>query len=174
MKALTVVPLQAGTAALIGVERGLQVLVLDRVTEGVKPDWVRDLGATYHTGKLAEACPDPDIVIECTGVADLVFDSMTNVGAAGVVCPTGVSSVGHTVDVDEGQLNRTMVLENVAVVGSVNANRGHYQSAAEALATAERSSLEGLVTRRVPLQSWPEALQRQPDDVKVVIGVNPA
>ena len=60
-------------AALIGVQRGLQVHVLDQVTEGVKPDLVRGLGATYHTGKLADACPDPDIVIECTGVADVVF-----------------------------------------------------------------------------------------------------
>ena len=65
-----------------------------------------------------------------------------------------------------------MVLENVAVVGSVNANRRHYESAADALAEADRSWLERLVTRRVPLQSWPEALQRQPDDVKVVIEVN--
>ena len=72
-------------AALIGVQRGLQVHVVDQVTEGVKPDLVRGLGASYHTGKLAEACPDPDIVMECTGVAEIVFDATSNVGAAGVV-----------------------------------------------------------------------------------------
>ena len=71
-----------------------------------------------------------------------------------------------------GQLNRSMVLDNVAVVGSVNANRRHYELAAEAPAAAERSWLERVVTRRVPLESWPEALQRQPDDVKVVIEVD--
>jgi glucose 1-dehydrogenase len=60
----------------------------------------------------------------------------------------------------------------VAVVGSVNANRRHYELAAEAPAAAERSRLERVVTRRVPLESWPEALQRQPDDVKVVIEVD--
>jgi threonine dehydrogenase-like Zn-dependent dehydrogenase len=161
-------------AAMIGVQRGLQVHVLDQVTDGLKPSLVRDLGATYHTGKLADAFPDPDIVIECTGVAELVFDAMTNVGAGGVVCLTGVSSGGHTIDVDEGMLNRSMVLENVAVVGSVNANRRHYEEAAAALASAERSWLERLVTRRVPLERWHEALQRQPDDVKVVVEVNPA
>ncbi len=159
-------------AALMGVQRGLEVHVLDRVTEGLKPDLVRDLGATYHTGTLAEACPDPDVVIECTGVPTVVFDSMTNVGAGGVVCLTGVSSGGHTLNVDEGELNRQMVLENVAVVGSVNANRRHYEAAADALARADHAWLERLLTRRVALESWPEALDRQPDDVKVVIEVN--
>ena len=87
-------------------------------------------------------------------------------------CLTGVSSGGHTIDVDEGMLNRSMVLENVAVVGSVNANRRHYEAAAEALAKADRSWLERLVTRRVPLEQWRDALTRKPDDVKVVIEVN--
>jgi threonine dehydrogenase-like Zn-dependent dehydrogenase len=159
-------------AALIGVQRGLEVHVLDQVTSGVKPDLVRDLGATYHTGKVADAVEAPDIIIECTGVPVLVFDAMSNVGTDGVVVLTGVSSGGHTIDVDEGMLNRTMVLENVAVVGSVNANRRHYEAAAEALAKADRSWLERVVTRRVPLEQWAEALDRQPNDVKVVIEVN--
>ncbi|HXP33581.1 MAG TPA: glucose 1-dehydrogenase [Acidimicrobiales bacterium] len=159
-------------AALIGIQRGLEVHVLDQVTEGVKPDLVRDLGASYHTGKVADACQDPDVVIECTGVPALVFDAMTNVGTGGVVCLTGVSSGGHVIDVDEGLLNRSMVLENVAVVGSVNANRRHYEAAADALAKADRTWLERLVTRRVPLDRWEDALRRQPDDVKVVIEVN--
>jgi threonine dehydrogenase-like Zn-dependent dehydrogenase len=159
-------------AALIGVQRGLDVHVLDQVTTGVKPDLVRDLGATYHTGKVADAVSSPDIIIECTGVPVLVFDAMSNVGPGGVVVLTGVSSGGHTIDVDEGMLNRSMVLENVAVVGSVNANRRHYEAAAEALAKADRSWLERLVTRCVPLEQWRDALTRQPDDVKVVIEVN--
>jgi threonine dehydrogenase-like Zn-dependent dehydrogenase len=161
-------------AALLGVQRGLQVHVLDRVTEGLKPDLVQAVGATYHTGTIADAFPDPDVIIECTGVPSLVFDAMSHVGPGGVVCLTGVSSGGHTIDVDEGLLNRTMVLENVAVVGSVNANRRHYEAAADALAKADRAWLERLVTRRVPLEKWQDALARQDDDVKVVIEVNPS
>ena len=159
-------------AALIGVQRGLDVHVLDQVTTGVKPDLVRDLGATYHTGNLSDAVPSPDVIIEATGVPSLVFDAMSNVGPGGVVVLTGVSSGGHTIAVDEGMLNRSMVLENVAVVGSVNANRRHYEAAAEALAAADNSWLERLVTRRVPLEQWRDALTRAPDDVKVVIEVN--
>jgi hypothetical protein len=76
--------------------------------------------------------------------------------------------------VDEGALNRSMVLENVAVVGSVNANRRHYEAAAAALAQADRSWLERVVSRRVPLLQWQDALTRQPDDVKVIVEVAPA
>ena len=36
-------------AALLGVQRGLEVHVFDRVTDGPKPGLVRDLGAIYHT-----------------------------------------------------------------------------------------------------------------------------
>jgi threonine dehydrogenase-like Zn-dependent dehydrogenase len=159
-------------AALIGVQRGLDVHVLDQMTTGVKPDLVHDLGATYHSGKVAESVAGPDIIIECTGVPGVVFDSMSSVGTGGVVVLTGVSSGGHLIDVDEGMLNRSMVLENVAVVGSVNANRRHYEAAAKALAEANKPWLERLVTRRVPLEQWQQALDRQPDDVKVVIEVN--
>ena len=162
-------------AALIGIQRGLDVHVIDQMTSGVKPDLVHDLGATYHTGAMADACPGgPDVIIECTGVASLVFDAMSHVGNGGVVCLTGVSSGGHVIEVDEGALNRTMVLDNVAVVGSVNANRRHYEAAAQALAAADRAWLARLVSRRVPLAQWKDALARQPDDVKVVIEVNPA
>jgi threonine dehydrogenase-like Zn-dependent dehydrogenase len=160
-------------AALIGVQRGLDVHVIDQMSTGLKPDLVRALGATYHTGTIVDACPNPDVIIECTGVSALVLDAMSHIGTGGVVCLTGVSSGGHTIEVDEGALNRTMVLENVAVVGSVNANRRHYEAAADALARADRSWLARLVSRRVPLAQWQEALQRQPDDVKVVITVNP-
>ena len=107
------------------------------------------------------------------GVLAFVLDAMTHVGAGGVVCLTGVSSGGHLVQVDEGALNRTMVLENEAVVGSVNANRRHYEAAAAALAQADRTWLARLVNRRVPLEQWKDALNRNPDDVKVIIEVNP-
>ena len=158
-------------AALIGVQRGLAVHVIDQMTDGVKPDLVRSLGAIYHTGKIAEACPAPDVIIECTGVSSLVLDAMEHVGPGGVVCLTGVSSGGRRVRVDEGALNRTMVLANECVVGSVNANRRHYEAAAQALAAADRGWLDRVVSRRVPLASWSQALERRPDDVKVVVEV---
>jgi threonine dehydrogenase-like Zn-dependent dehydrogenase len=156
-------------AALIGVQKGLDVHVLDQVTSGPKPQLVAALGATYHTGSVKDTGDAPDVVIECTGVGGLVFDAMEHVGPGGVVCLTGVSSGGRSLDVDAGMLNRSMVLENESVVGSVNANRRHYQAGAEALAAADRNWLDRVVSRRVPIDDWHAALERRPDDVKVVI-----
>src|SRR5579875_386701 len=158
-------------AALLGVQRGLEVHVIDQMVQGVKPELVRALGAEYHTGVISEARKTPDVIIECTGVGSLVFDAMEHIGPGGVVCLTGVSSGGRTLGIDAGDLNRSMVLENEVVVGSVNANRRHYEAAADALAKADRSWLERLISRRVPLQRWADALDRSPDDVKVVVEV---
>ncbi|MDX3866518.1 glucose 1-dehydrogenase [Streptomyces scabiei] len=158
-------------AALLGTQRGLEVHVLDRVTEGPKPALVRDLGAAFHAEGIEQVISAvcPDVVIEATGASQLVFASLTGTAAYGVVCLTGVSPAGRRVSVDAGAINREIVLENDAVVGSVNANLRHYRQAADALAKADRSWLERLITRRVPLERAMEAFTPQPDDVKVVI-----
>ena len=156
-------------AALLGRQRGLEVHVLDQVTEGLKPELVAAIGATYHHGSVADTGCQPDIAIECTGVAPLIFDVMDHAGANGIVCLTGVSSGGRDISVDVGMLNRRMVLENDVVFGSVNANRRHYEAGAAALADADRDWLSRLITRSVPLDSWQEAYKRQPGDVKVVL-----
>ena len=158
-------------AAMLGVQRGLDVHVLDRVTEGPKPDLVSDLGATYHHGDIAAAvgAAGPDIVIEATGVGSLVFDAMQTTARYGIVCLTGVSPKGRSLSVDAGSINREIVLENDAVIGSVNANLTHYRAAAAALAQADLDWLARLVSRRVPLSSYQDAFQPHEDDVKVVI-----
>ncbi|QQQ73586.1 glucose 1-dehydrogenase [Saccharothrix sp. 6-C] len=158
-------------AAMIGVQQGLDVHVLDRVEDGPKPLLARQLGATYHHGDVDEVASGlrPDVVIEATGVGSVVLSAVRNTAAFGVVCLTGISSGGHTVDVDVATTNRAMVLENDVVVGSVNANPRHYRQAADALAKADPAWLEGLISRRVPLERFAEAFTARPDDVKVVI-----
>ncbi|HZB32676.1 MAG TPA: glucose 1-dehydrogenase [Streptosporangiaceae bacterium] len=158
-------------AALLGAQRGLEIHVLDRVETGVKPRLVRDLGAVYHTEGVAEVASKapPDIVIEATGVDRLVLEAMEHNAAAGIVCLTGVSTAGRTIGVDAGAVNREIVLQNDVIFGSVNANHRHYELAAAALATADRSWLRRLVTRRLPLERAAEAFEPGDDDVKVVI-----
>ena len=159
-------------AALIGVQKGLAVHVFDQMTDGLKPDLVREIGATYHTGPIEQSVTDPDVIIECTGVASLVFDAIEHIGSGGVVCLTGVSSIGRELSIDAGMVNRSMVLANEGIVGSVNANRRHYEDAATALATANVEWLSKLVTRKVPIDDFAQAFERQPDDVKVVIQIS--
>jgi threonine dehydrogenase-like Zn-dependent dehydrogenase len=73
------------------------------------------------------------------------------------------------IEFDAGLFNRTMVLENQAVFGSVNANRRHYEAAARALAKAERDLLGRMISRRVALDHWQEALEYRCGDIKVVL-----
>jgi threonine dehydrogenase-like Zn-dependent dehydrogenase len=157
-------------AALIGVQKGLDVHVFDRVAGGLKPQLVRDLGATYHSGDFGGlASLAPDVIIECTGAPAVIAEVMTRSAASGVICLAGVSSGGYKINLDIGSINRGLVLENDAIFGSVNANRRHYEAAAAALAKADRAWLQRLITRRVPLSDWSTAVHRQRDDVKVIL-----
>jgi threonine dehydrogenase-like Zn-dependent dehydrogenase len=158
-------------AALLGVQRGLDVHVLDLATDGPKPAAVMALGAQYHCAGIdaAIARAEPDIVVEATGASRLVFDAIAGTRSYGIVCLTGVSPVGRTISVDAGAFNREMVLENDAVVGSVNANVRHYTGAAEALAKADVEWLDRLITRRVRLDRARDAFRGEPGDIKTVI-----
>jgi threonine dehydrogenase-like Zn-dependent dehydrogenase len=160
-------------AALLSRQRGLETHVLDQVTDGLKPELVAAVGATYHHGAIGDAAVDADVIIECTGVAQLVLDAMCHNAPDGIVCLTGVSSGGREFNVDTGKLNRTMVLQNDVVLGSVNANRRHYELGAEALTKADQAWLARLITRRVPLSQWRDAYTRQPGDVKTVLAFQP-
>ncbi|MDQ3734037.1 MAG: glucose 1-dehydrogenase [Actinomycetota bacterium] len=163
-------------AALLGTQRGLDVHVLDRVTDGPKPHLVQALGATYHHEPAATVAAQlrPDVVIEATGAGSVVFDAMAHTAPYGILCLTGVSPAGRKLTIDAGALNRELVLENDAVVGSVNANRRHYGQAASALAKADLEWLEQLITRRVPLTRFAQAFTAGDDDVKVVITLDDA
>jgi threonine dehydrogenase-like Zn-dependent dehydrogenase len=156
-------------AALIGAHHGAEVHVLDRATSGRKPELVEALGATYHTGAIAELGFSPDIVVECTGVAHLIRDAADAAAPGAIVCLTGIGPPAGPVADGTTTLASDAVLKNLVVFGSVNANRRHYYQAAQLLARADRSWLERLITRRVQPDAFEGALERAPDDIKVVL-----
>jgi glucose 1-dehydrogenase len=157
-------------AALLGVQRGLDVHVLDRADSGPKPELVRALGATYHTGDISDIGFEPDIVIEATGVPNLVLDALQALASGGIACLTGIGGgTGELEPVPGAPLANEIVLQNKVVVGSVNANRRHYYKAARDLARADRDWLGRLVTRRVPVEKFEDALTPQADDIKTIV-----
>jgi len=156
-------------AALIGKLQGLEVHVLDRVESGAKPDLVRALGATYHSGSVADVGFQPDVIVECTGVGQVIGDSVKAVAAGGVVCLTGVGSGGRTVGLNTADVASNVVLRNNVVVGSVNANKRHWYRAGRVLARADHAWLARLISRYEPPAAFTHALARQPDDIKVVV-----
>ena len=156
-------------AALLGMQRGLDVHVLDRVDFGLKPELVRALGASYHAGSIASVGFRPDIIIECTGAGAVVSDAIREVANGGIICLTGIGSGDRSTDAVTGDIAAEAVLKNNVVVGSVNANKRHWYKAGEALTRADRSWLSRLITRRERPENFASALQRKDDDIKVVV-----
>jgi threonine dehydrogenase-like Zn-dependent dehydrogenase len=156
-------------AALIGVQHGFEVHVLDRVTSGPKPDLVKALGATYHSTNVANVGFEPDIIIECTGVGQVIAETIRGVGSSGIICLTGVGKGGIAGGAAIADVGAGVVLNNNVIVGSVNANKRHWYRAGEELARADRKWLERLITRRERPENFRQALDRKPDDIKVVV-----
>ena len=156
-------------AALLGVQRGLEVHVLDRAESGSKPELVRALGAKYHTGRVRNVGFEPDVLIECTGVGAVVAEAIQAVASGGIVCLTGVGSDRWTARLAAAEVAAEVVLKNNVIVGSVNANKRHWYKASEALSRADRGWLSNLLTRCERPKNFARALERKPEDIKVVI-----
>ena len=159
-------------AALMGVQRGLDVHVLDRDESPPKPQLVADLGAAFHTGDVRESGLCPDLVIECTGNGELIADLLGIVAPDAVVCLAGISPGSRTVPLSTDVVNNSLVLGNSAVFGTVNAARRHYEQAADALARADRGWLDRLITRRIPMDGFADALEKKSGDVKVAVDLH--
>jgi glucose 1-dehydrogenase len=156
-------------AALGGVLNGLDVHVLDRATSGSKPDLVKGLGATYHSTTVSDLDFEPDIIIECTGAGQVISESVRKLGAGGIICLTGVGSGGVAPKAATADTAAAAVLRNNVIVGSVNANKRHWYKAGAALNRADPKWLERLITRREKPENFKQALNRKPDDIKVII-----
>ena len=156
-------------AALIGRQRGLEVHVLDRAETGRKPEIVRALGATYHTGKAKDLGFEPDIIVECTGVGEVISDSAWVIAPGGILCLTGVGSGGQTAKLATADAAAEMVLRNIVMVGTVNANKRHWYTAGEILSRADPAWLAHLITRRERPEDFLRSLRRTPDDIKVIL-----
>ncbi len=155
--------------ALLGRQLGMEVHVLARTQTGPKPELVRALGATYHSCSVADVGFAPDVIMECTGVGQVISESISVIAASGVVCLTGVGHGGARPLIATADVASSAVLKNNVVFGSVNANKRHWYKAGEALARADRSWLARLITRRERPEDFSKALERRSEDIKAVI-----
>ena len=155
-------------AALLGMQRGYEVHVLDRGRDQSKVAMIRDLGASHHAGSVDELGFAPDVIIECTGAPSVIAGVLGRTAPSGIVCLAGIGG-DHKATFDIGRFNRVAVLDNDVVFGAVNANRMHYEMAAHALMIADQDWLGRMISRRVPLPRWHEALEHRDGDIKVVV-----
>lgn len=111
---------------------------------------------------LREEAGGFDLVVEATGNAQVMADSIGMLRRSGVACLLGLDPRRRTVELDGRVLGVDTILENRVVFGSVNANRIDWLAAVESLdRTRERwpDVLPEFVGLRVPLDRFADAFR---------------
>jgi len=160
--------------------RGAEVYGLDVVDAGTtRPKWLEGIGGHYLDGrqvpadKVDDSVGAMDLILEATGIASLEFDLLDALALNGAYVLTGVPGGDRPLQVQGAQLMRKLVLGNLAMLGSVNAARGHYQRGIDDLGAASArwgTHVAALITQHYPSSRFLEPLmQHQPDSIKEVI-----
>jgi threonine dehydrogenase-like Zn-dependent dehydrogenase len=160
-------------AALLFANEGLTTVAVDRHDDttpaakllsriGVEHVNVRD-------GLTALGSRRFDLILEASGNAPLDFELLRYLGPNSVLVLTGIPPAEATAfPVAGGPLLRNVVLENQAIVGSVNANRRYFEYGIQHL-LAFRKRWGGvareLVTERLPAEQFSEALEGKGEHV---------
>lgn len=117
-----------------------------------------------------------DLVLEATGSATLNLDLASRLGPNGVLLATGIpADSAGTVPVAAGELFRRLVLQNQAIVGSVNANRRYFEAGLRHLTAFRRkwgTVAEQLVSQRRPWTEYASVLAPEKrDGIKTVLQI---
>jgi threonine dehydrogenase-like Zn-dependent dehydrogenase len=118
-----------------------------------------------------------DLIVECTGYSPLAFEAMCALANNGILVLTSVTGGDRRTEVAADKINLDFVLGNRAMVGTVNANREHFETAVRDLAMAEAQYpgwLDRLLTHRVDgLENYRDAIDAlsAPGNIKVYVEV---
>jgi threonine dehydrogenase-like Zn-dependent dehydrogenase len=121
---------------------------------------IESVGATYVSSQevpfvaLAEEIGGAQIVYEATGAPLVVFQTLEHLGPNAVVMLTGIPGDEGGIEIPAGRLMRKIVLENLAVIGTVNANAADFAAAIadlEFFQQAWPAAVRGIITGRHPL-----------------------
>ncbi len=124
--------------------RGIEVFTLARAAgPHLKSSIVVGMEATYvptsqtSLSELAKRVGKADLIIDATGSSAIAFSAMESLGHNGVLVWTSITGGKVTTTVPSDKINIEWVLGNKLLVGSVNANREHFESGIRDLALGE-------------------------------------
>jgi threonine dehydrogenase-like Zn-dependent dehydrogenase len=131
-------------ATLILRLKGLQVYTIARrrpprlpaeIVAGMEAHYV----STEETSlaDLVKKTGKPDLIIEATGSSGIAFESMEILAHNGVLVWHSITGGKERVDAPAAKINIEWVLGNKLLVGSVNANREHFESGIRDLALGD-------------------------------------
>lgn len=158
--------------------QGLDVTVVERTHKPEKEALLARIGAGYAATSVtpleavAARSERIDVVIEATGTSAVAFECLRLVGANGAVILTSVTGAKRSTLLPADLINQNLVLDNVLVLGTVNAKSDDFRQGIADLAEAEGrwpGFLGALITRRVSLADAARALSHDPSQIKTVV-----
>jgi threonine dehydrogenase-like Zn-dependent dehydrogenase len=182
------VVLGAGPVGLLGAmalaATGFEVTVYSREpAPNPKSELLAAIGARYVSAQdatpeqLAERVGNIDVVYEASGASAVSFELMRVLGTNGVFVFTGVPGRKAPISLDADLLMKRMVLNNQVLFGTVNADRGAFESAIRHLEEFDArwpKPLRALVTGRFPLSAYESLLAGPASGIKNVIEIGGA
>lgn len=165
--------------------RGMEVYTLARgVAPNLKSEIVHGLEATYVStretplAELVQKTGRPNLIVDATGSSALAFEAMQHISHNGVVVWTSITGGGKKLEVPADKINLQWVLGNKLLLGSVNANRTHFESGIRDLALGDvmyPGVLEKILTTPVDgLDQYQEMMRlliEDDDALKVFVNV---
>jgi threonine dehydrogenase-like Zn-dependent dehydrogenase len=131
-------------ATLILKLRGLDVYTLARsqsptrnseIVEGLEASYISTTDEPIE--ELMERVGKADLIVDASGSSAMAFGAMKALGHNGVLVWTSITGGNKNVEVPSDQINIDWVLGNKLLLGSVNANREHFESGIRDLALGE-------------------------------------
>ena len=167
-------------AALVLAMEGFEVTAIDRHGDKTPASAMLASIDAHHSdisaglGALGEH--RFDLIFEATGSAALDFELTGRLAANGCLLTTGIpTDCGSPISIAGGEILRRLVLQNQAIVGSVNANRRYFEAGLRHLTAFRRrwgTVAEQLVTQRIPWTDYGAVLSgARPEGIKTVLTV---
>lgn len=165
--------------------KGLDVYTLARAPgPHLKSEIVHGMEATYVSTQetsvveLAERVGKADLIIDATGSSQIAFEAMQALGLNGTLVWTSITGGRKQIEVPSDKINIEWVLGNKLLLGSVNANREHFESGIKDMALGEvmyPGVLEKILTSPVEgLEGYAEMMRllvEDKDALKVYVNV---
>jgi glucose 1-dehydrogenase len=165
--------------------KGLDVFTLARAPgPHLKSSIVEGMEATYvatqdtSLAELAAKVGKADLIIDATGSSRIAFEAMQVLGHNGALVWTSITGGKNSTEVPSDKINIEWVLGNKLLLGSVNANREHFESGIKDMALGEvmyPGVLEKILTSPVDgLDNYAEMMRLLVEDnsaLKVYVNV---
>ncbi|MCK4778157.1 MAG: glucose 1-dehydrogenase [Actinomycetia bacterium] len=152
--------------------------LVNRDRDDIRVRLIEQMGAIYvdsrniNLKKLLEKTGHVDLIIEASGVAPLILDLIPLLSRNGIFVLTGIPRGERKVCLDGNLIIRETVRKNQIILGSVNSNKSHFESAVKHLYELREmygNVINKIITKRYSLKDYKEAFEeRKKEDLKTI------